>query len=74
LAQNAARAAHFKERPMRKNSELEQLLENAVAAALGVDIPHPKMPSRLRVSRRRPVKRMHRSTAAGHRERTSVAA
>lgn len=44
---------------MRKSAELDHLLENAVAAALGLDAPHPETPRRLRASRRKLSRRQH---------------
>jgi len=58
---------------MRNSAELDHLLENAVAVALGLDAPHPDAPRRLRssrrkLSRRQPVvktmRREHRRAAA----------
>ncbi len=46
---------------MRKSLELDNLLENAVAAALGLRQPHPRVPARIRAVQRRPAPRRHRA-------------
>lgn len=45
---------------MRKSVDLDPLLENAVAAALGIDRPHPELPNKIRTGHRRPLRRAHR--------------
>jgi hypothetical protein len=55
-----------KERQMRRSIELDRLLENAVAAAIGVEAPHPYAPKKLRsfrpkaVTHGRHVQTLHR--------------
>ncbi|HVX81999.1 MAG: hypothetical protein ACTHOR_01345 [Devosia sp.] len=42
---------------MRNATHLDHMLENAVAEALGVELPHPESPKRVRASRPRPSRR-----------------
>jgi hypothetical protein len=53
---------------MRKAPDLDHLLENAVATALGLDKPHPELPARIRPSQRRALSRRHHTVAAPRRE------
>lgn len=53
---------------MRKAPDLDRLLENAVATALGLDAPHPEVPARIRPSRRRALVRRHHTVAAPRHE------
>lgn len=50
---------------MRKPTDLDRMLENAVASALGVDLPHPEVPHRVS-PRTRPASR--RRQAANRRQ------
>ena len=59
---------------MRNSNELDFLLENAVAAALGLAKPHPHQPSRLRASQRHPLGRRHHHVIAAPRHERSKAA
>jgi hypothetical protein len=42
---------------LRKSAEIDRLLENAVATALGLDRPHPSLPALIRPPRRRALSR-----------------
>ncbi|HVW91465.1 MAG TPA: hypothetical protein VHB74_02540 [Devosia sp.] len=42
---------------MRKPTDLDRVLENAVASALGLDLPHPEAPRRVMAARTRPAAR-----------------
>jgi len=59
---------------MRTLQALDQVLENAVAAALGLDEPHPHAPHEPRAARARPVHRLPPPPAKPRRERPRVAA
>lgn len=58
---------------MRKSVELDHLLENAVAAALGLPEPHPQPPGKLRASRAR-ASRRRQTPPHARREHASEAA
>jgi hypothetical protein len=59
---------------MRKSIELDQLLENAVAAAIGVARPHPYAPKRLRSWRAKPAQHSRHLQASHRREHPRAAA
>jgi hypothetical protein len=42
---------------LRKAADIDRLLENAVATALGLEKPHPSLPALLRPPRRRTLSR-----------------
>jgi hypothetical protein len=42
---------------LRKAADIDSLLENAVATALGLDKPHPSLPALIRPPRRRALSR-----------------
>jgi hypothetical protein len=52
---------------LRKAPDIDSLLENAVATALGLDRPHPSLPALIRPPRRRALSR--RATNLGRRHR-----
>jgi hypothetical protein len=59
---------------MHKSIVLDQLLENAVAVAIGVAKPHPYAPKKLHLSRSRPSIRRHHPRGPQHREHVHFAA
>jgi len=59
---------------MRQSIDLDHLLENTVATALGLAKPHPEAPTKPRLARRRPARRAHRPLAAGRRSANRAAA
>ncbi len=64
----------YQERSMRKSVELDYMLENAVAVALGVAKPHQEFPRKIRVSRRKSSRQTLRASAPSHREHVRAAA
>lgn len=58
---------------MRRAPDLDQLLENAVATALGLGTPHPEAPTRIRPSRRRALARRHHTIAVARHEHRKAA-
>jgi hypothetical protein len=58
---------------MRKAPDLDHLLENAVATALGLDMPHPEVPARIRPSQRRALARRHHTSAPARHEHRKAA-
>jgi hypothetical protein len=59
---------------MRKSLDLDHLLENAVAEALGLDRPHPETPRRLRSNARRSNRRREATVVRARHEHTRAAA
>jgi|GEM_PF-4144534 len=59
---------------MRKSVELDHLLENAVATALGLDRPHPQPIRKLRAARPKVASGSHGVARKTHREHVKVAA
>jgi hypothetical protein len=59
---------------MRKSLDLDHLLENAVAEALGLDRPHPDTPRRLRSNARRSNRRHEDTPIRARHEHTRAAA
>jgi len=49
---------------MRKPEDLDRMLENAVASALGLELPHPNVPRRLIGARARAAAAARRRQAA----------
>jgi hypothetical protein len=58
-------ASRSRRNPLRKPADIDRLLENAVATALGLDRPHPSLPGLIRPPRRRALSR--RGTNFGRR-------
>jgi hypothetical protein len=58
---------------MRKSVELDQILENAIAEALGLERPHPFAHRKLRATGKSPNRR-HHGGRASHREQDRAAA
>jgi hypothetical protein len=56
----------LKERPMRNPQALDQLLENAVATALGLERPHPLAPRKLRSAPAKAARHHHHAASARH--------
>jgi hypothetical protein len=54
---------------MRKPNDLDRMLENAVATALGLDLPHPEEPRRLIGARARAAAARRRHAALNRRDR-----
>jgi hypothetical protein len=60
---------------MRSAAELDRMLENAVAAALGLDKPHPKAaPRKVHAARVKPSRRSHRASPRPRHHRMPIAA
>lgn len=59
---------------MRKSLDLDHLLENAVASALGLERPHPRVPRRLRQVAPRSVLRRRQATPTARRQDRARAA
>jgi hypothetical protein len=59
---------------MRKALDLDHLLENAVATALGLEKPHPELPAHIRPMRRRKLVHRQHGVAAPRREHRRAAA
>jgi hypothetical protein len=63
----------IKENPVRKAADIDRVLENAVAIALGLDAPHPALPAMIRPARRRALSRRRHGVALPRRERRKAA-
>lgn len=59
---------------MRRSTELDHMLENAVAVALGLATPHPQAPKKVRQMRAKVSRRGHHVTRQPRREPVKVAA
>ena len=59
---------------MRRSIELDRLLENAVAAAIGVQAPYPHAPKKLRSFRPKAVARGRHAPTLHRREHSRAAA